>query len=429
MRISLRKLNCILLVLAILLCMTVEIRFLDAFLIQTKPIKVVVIVLCLTGIMIEIGFKKEKISMQAPILIAAYLIFYAIGSRYNIVAYLEAFLLLFTFFFLYNYFLIKNNGFLDFLNIFTDILIVIGCITVFFWLFGSVLDLLPGRTQMTYTWANETHITYTYYLLYFENPIQNVKLLGISLPRNCGIFTEAPAYSGIILYGIGIELFARDKIQMKRLIPLLITVLTIQSTKAFIILIMLFTLLYFQNVVKGRNHSYKILHSLIFIALIVIASFAILYIITDKASTSSYLARMNHLASGLKTWLQNPVFGAGFRNKEALMGNQDMDYGYGRASMGLTILLAYGGLYLFLFYVFAYFYAQRYPNVKNRRTDYKYFSFIILMNLFVSNSAFTLPYLFMIAAAYAAGAVGNNSRIQTLITLKKVGLITQRTYP
>ena len=349
--------------------------------------------------------------MRAFLVILAYLLFYAIATRYHVMDYIKAFVLYILVFFLYCYMLMGNGKFRTLLDAYTDVLIVIGFTTVFFWLFGSVLGIIPYKT-MTYHWTGNVRRTYNYFYLYFENPLQNQKLLGTVFPRNCGIFTEAPAYSGVLLYAIGIELYSRETVNKRRLIPLLITVLTVQSTKGYIILIVLFGIHYLTKEVKGRSRFYKIIRMLVSVLLIAALCFGVWYILEDKSSTRSYSARINHLMSGIRTWLQNPLFGAGFKNKNVLVENQEEGSGYGGTSMGLTILLAYGGLYLFGFYIYSYFYALRNPTIQKNRKNYNFYVLLALMNLFVSNSGFGYPYLFMISAAYAAGAQvsGGNRR-------------------
>ena len=403
MKISLRKLNCICLIISIILGMTVEIKYLDAISFPGKLASYLITIFCIVGIFLEWRLRSPKKFVRCFLFLTVYLLLYIVATRYAVESYLRTFAFFILLFFVYCYFLIGNNNFHVLMDSFVQVVLVICCATVFFWFFGSVLGLIPPKTE-TYTWAHRTSTTYNYFYLYFENPGQNQHLLGMTLPRNCGIFTEAPAYSGILLYAIGIELFAKDTINRKRLVILLLAVLTVQSTKAFVILIILFGLQFMTKEVKNRSRVYLVFRSIAIAVMVAAVCFALSYILEDKSTTGSYAARMNHLTSGIRTWLQHPLFGAGFRNAEAYIENQESGYGYKGASMGLTLLLAYGGLYLLAFYVFAYFYALRHPAIQKSKKGYNYFALILLMNLFFSNSAFGYPYKFMISAAYAAGA-------------------------
>ena len=409
LRISLRKLNCICFVMAIIFAMTVEIKYLDAFSFPSRLDIILVLLFSVTGIMIELHGKIQRTALKVLLLIAFYLLIYGVATFNTVVNFVLNFFIFFIIFFLYAYFLQVNDGFFDLLDVFVSIVTLIGCITVFFWLFGSVLNILPGRRMMTLSWAGRNYKVYSYYFLYFENPFQNIeKLLGSTLTRNCGIFTEAPAYSGLLLLAIGIELFAKDKINKKTLIPLLITILTVQSTKGFVVLIVLLTINYVTKESVGRSRTVQVFRLLFSIIIIVGSCFALWYIIDDKSGTYSYAARMNHLVSGIRTWLQNPLFGVGFGNKNALVENQENTAGYGHLSMGIVVLLAYGGLYMLAFYAFAFFFALKNPKIQNRKRGYLMYSLLLLLDLFISNSAFRKHYLFMIAAAYAAGALGTD---------------------
>ena len=298
---------------------------------------------------------------------------------------------------------------------------IIGVISLFFWLFGSVLRVLPGRVETTYSFAKWQHLkTYTYYYLYFENPIQNQKLLGIDIPRNCGIFTEAPAYSGLLLYAYGIHVFGPKEMDKKKVLLLLITILSTQSTKALIILIMVFGIRFMFEGNENHSKVYVFIKTLVSILMIVVSIAVIESIMSDKMiANDSFIARVNHLNGGLKTWLQNPFFGAGFENDNAFFSNLNSGAGENGMSMGLTVLLAYGGIYLTLFYIFAIFVATKNRSVKGNLKNYCFFVLMLLVNLFISNSAFGYPYLFFVASGYAAGThnglnnreVRNNLRI------------------
>ena len=399
MKVNLRKINYALIIFAIILNTTVMYTRLDSVHIAAVMRKSLVVILCLLGIVLEKKVTFGKRFFQSFLLVAGYLLLYAAFSRYNVIDYLESYVLIVLLFLAYAYILQKNNTFIEFCDTYENIFIIISMITVFCWLFGSVLNILPGRTAMTYMFGR-SRTTYSYFYLYFENPVQNQSSI---LPRNCGIYCESPGYSGMLLYALGIEMFAHNKINPKKLGVLIVTLLTTQSTKGLIVLIIIMGLRY---LTEGNEHMQRFRQALKFIfagVLIVAISFSVWYILEGKATTHSYSARMNHLTSSIQTWLQNPVFGAGYNNNEAIYENQAEGAGVGGLSMGLTAVLAKGGLYLIAFYFYAILFAYKNWKIRIQRKNYFFFVLIIIMNLIISNSGYSFPYMFMLGSAYAAG--------------------------
>ncbi len=404
MKIKLRNAVSVLLILSIIMCGAVEIKYLSNLNISSGIFRLAVIVLCALGIALEYRGSLSRRAFYGFLIIAIYLLLFIVIRRYNIVSYFASFYSVILSFFLYAYFLHKRGGLLSFFEIYENIMILIGLITVFFWLFGSVLDVLPGRTNTYYTFSGYSGSGYTYYYLYFENFKQNQVLLGITLPRNCGIYCEAPAFSGMLLYAISIELFSPKKKNWKKVGALLLVIATTQSTKALIALIAAFGLMYITKESKGKSKANRVFRIIASILLIVVLVSAAFYIMEDKATANnSYNARLNHLMAGFQTWIKSPIFGSGYKNVSAIIDNEAEGAGYGGLSMGLTVLLAQGGLYLFAFYLVAAFFAARNSFVKQHMRNYLIFIVVITINLFISNSAFSYPYLFMVSTAYALG--------------------------
>lgn len=408
MVVSLRKIISVFVILSCILGMTVEIKYVDSITIPYWLIYLAISISCSLGVVIELRGTVSRKAMLGLFAIVIYLLIYIGFSRYNVDRFISAFVFFIALFYLYSYLLQKHGGFQEFMYTFSDIVLIIGLVSLFFWFFGSVLQILPGRMATTYSYAKWAHVkTYTYYYLYFENPMQNQQLLGMTIPRNCGIFTESPAFAGILLYAFCIHVFGPRKVNIKKAALLMVALLSTQSTKALIILIVVFGIRFIMEGNEGHSNVYKASKCLISIVLIIGAYFAINTIMSDKMiANNSYIARVNHLMGGVRTWLQSPIFGVGFENDNAFFMNLNSGAGENGLSMGLTVLLAYGGLYLALFYFMAFFAALRNSSIKRNKRPFLYFSLMLFINLFISNSAFGYPYLFFVSSAYAAGAQG-----------------------
>ena len=368
----------------------------------------------------------NAIKLKLPILIL-FLLIYVIANNYNAERYLISYVGMFFFLFIFAYVLYQKGEMRAFLRAFSNVMVAIAIISIFFWLFGSILDILPGRTQLSYYWADRYRTTYSYYYLYFENPSQNITHGSIC---NLGIFTESPGYSGFLTYALLIEIVLGKNITEKkqkrkailRTIILIVTLFTTNSTKGIIVVLIALAIEYVAKEEKSRiKKVIKVLGSLIAIVVVAYASFTL---INGKLETSSGLVRFDDLRSGFQTFLDNPVFGAGYNNVDAIIDHQLVTRGNRGLSMGLTTILAYGGLWLFSIYLGAVVASFRSAYFSLNRKQWILVVIVLLYNLIISNSGFSSPYLFAIAAAYAAPRATNlRSGNQNGAKLKKELLI------
>ena len=196
-------------------------------------IKLLIIFFCGLYYLISGFIWKRGILLTGSFICLLFL--YYLATRYN----LKQFLTYFGIFISLSLFIqnvIKNEKLSFLLDSFSKIVTVIAGISIFFWLFGSILHFLPCRIVSYYWGRDYPYTSYNYFWLYFENPVQAMG----SIIRNTGIYTEAPGYVCRLAPAIGIELFYfSKKPNIKRLLVLFLTMLTTLSSKAFIILVYL----------------------------------------------------------------------------------------------------------------------------------------------------------------------------------------------
>lgn len=405
MRLKPRRINYILIIITYILVDAALPSLVKSHPLPGRPLEVLNLLFCLFGLFLENKKSFGKKQIQVFIFIAVYLFIYIVCSRYNIITYLAAYYLFVLFFFVFSYILQKNGSYQEFLDIYENAYVILGLITVFFWLFGSNFHIIPAMERTSYAVKGVSRVVYNYYYLYFEIPVQNQNLFGLRIPRNCGIYREAPGYASALLFAVGVELFTHKDINKKKLACLLLTLLSNQSTKAYVILIVLFGVRYIiTNHKKSRGN---LASKLPIIMVLVPIGLAILRaIMIDKQSTgTSFDTRYNSLQAGFRTWLEHPIFGAGYGNSEAIYENQIEGLGVeGKISMGITVLLARGGLYLFSFYVIALLYAYKNNDIKRNKLNYFQFALMMFMELFISNSAFGLRMKFLLGSGFAAGS-------------------------
>ncbi|MBQ5951075.1 MAG: hypothetical protein IJL66_02870 [Lachnospiraceae bacterium] len=341
--------------------------------------------------------------IRLVVIVAAFLV-YALVTRYNTNRFLTSFVGVFVCLFLFSCVLYRKGLMQEFLTVYSRVMLILAVVSLFFWLFGSVLDILPGRRELVYYWADHYRTTYTYFYMYFENPVQNNVH---STLCNVGIFAEAPGYSGFLTYALLIEMVTRkfadtkDK-QRKAIISIVIFVVTLLSTSSTKGIIVVMIAIAINYVSKGsRNRSaavVKIVAASVAIAGIAFVSSAL---IGEKMLTTSGMVRMDDFIAGLKAFLQHPLFGAGYNNSQAIIDFQNVSRSNRGLSMGLTVLMSYGGLWLLSIYVGAAAVSYKSQYFRTNRSVWFLVIAVLVFNLLISNSAFSIPYIFLLAAAYA----------------------------
>ncbi len=281
------------------------------------------------------------------VLLAAFLAIYLAATRYNIPRYLLYYagpLLLLT---LYLGLADEQGACLSLCYKLTDIVLVLSVVSLVCFVFGTCLGLLP-RSTVTYDWAEKTRTCGTYFNLYYES--QSIHFLGRNLQRNCGLFMEAPGFAVFLVFAAAVEGLLRDKLRLIPCAILCVTSLTTFSAKAILLVVLVFGLRYV--VQTSRSITARRLKMLLLPAVVAAVALVGLILIRDKMTSDSYYIRMDDLQACLRAWRTNPLFGTGYWSDEAVV--PFFSYA-GRhndgLSMGVTVILAQGGLFLLALYL------------------------------------------------------------------------------
>lgn len=340
-----------------------------------------------------------------PILLCSclviYLLFYLLVTESNPMGYLTKHILIFVIFFFYCATLIRNGKVEEFADAFVNVVSVVAFISVFFWLFGSIFTLIKGVPTL-YIWAGN-RITNNYFWIYFENLTQATELFGRTVIRNTGIYAEAPSYSGYLIMALAIALPADNKkFPLKQKVLLVITMLTTLSTKGLIAVMILIALIYL-FMYPAQSPS-KFIQKFIFsIIIVTAASIGTYLLLEDKSTTSSYLVRMDDVRSAISTWKNHVLFGSGYQETSEIIRNFGVSRSNNGLSMGLTILLAQGGIYMVAFYILSYICAlctSRHID-KELFIEIMIFGIMILFNLLISSCQYDVTMIFILACGYA----------------------------
>ncbi len=285
--------------------------------------------------------------MQRLILVTVLLTVFLLFTRYNIVRYALYYVAPLLLLMLYLGLCDEKGAALGLLYKLADIVVVLAAVSLFCYVFGTCLGILPGARETTYFWASETRTCTTYFHLYYE--AQSADIFGLHLVRNCGIFTEAPGFAVFLITALATEIFLRQKPRVWRLILLCATVVTTYSTKALLLAVAVFGLQYLITTPRATLwRRFKLV--VVPVVCVAVAAIAVV-LLKDKMNTDSFYIRLDDLFASLKAWRTSPLFGTGYYNDDSIIAQ----FAYARPnnglSMGLPVLLAQGGLYLVALYL------------------------------------------------------------------------------
>lgn len=326
------------------------------------------------------GLKLSKNKIRALVVLFVYLLIYGLFNINKITSFFAGvFIPFFIACFVVGFYESKKI-FEKFFSIYSDIVTFLACISLVFYIFGTLLHLVPGIPMMFTNngwWYEGTN----YYFLSFINSWQTIKVFGITIIRNVGIFMEAPGYAMILQYAFWWEVLGNDNMDKRRVIILLITMVTTFSAKAYVATaIIIFMYLYSDQVTLSKKWK-RIRNGLLPITVLVFAVLAFNVVVTRNISvtgeTSSLATRINDYSAAYKAWLDSPLIGCGFYNLEKLYLYYPTIRRSGTSTAGILNVFAYGGIYMAAFYLIAFIKYMQHNIYKENR--YRIFSFLILV--------------------------------------------------
>ena len=269
----------------------------------------------------------------------------------------------------------NESAYETFLFKYSNIVYLISIVSLFFWFFGSILEIIPSTAIIPNAWGKEKFIP-TYYGIYFET--QSIEATeGASLMvRNSGIFNEGPMYNMILCIAISIELFVRKKIKPLRLCTLLITDITVLSTTGFLLLLLIFAIKAFE-----LSHAKYGLQILLLSPIILIMVFITLSVILDNkknSSAKSYNNRGDDIVKCVEVGLEHPILGVGVFFKGEEDSSDSKSFGFSNSTFAV---FAHGGFYFLVLYLFPLFIVPIIIYCRNR--DWCFLMFMMSLFFFV----------------------------------------------
>lgn len=210
---------------------------------------------------------------------------------------------------------------------FSTITYLFAVISLIFWLLSEVSGLIGSSGFVSIDWGKTLNYGHNFYLHFHGQGI-----------RNCGVFTEAPMYNIVLCTSLCVELFLKEKVNKLRIIVYIVTILTTMSTTGQLLLLMLFMNFFLNQKLNCSFFIRILIYSLFFV---VVSLFFIVgvFIFLEKMEGHSYMVRMSYILKEVMAWYNSPVWGSGYSSYIDGSSNSS------------TLLLAEGGLWLFVFYV------------------------------------------------------------------------------
>ena len=267
---------------------------------------------------------KKNVAFYLLIYVVAQLVFSIINKPSSITLYFLnqiVIVILMTIYFSDNS--LRNN----FLRIYRNIMFVIGACSLFFYIFGSLLEIVPSCGYVSAQWGIMNQYK-NYFYLY--NEAQATWFFGKSILRNISIFAEGPMFSYCICFALWYELFV-GKFSKIRFAVFVLAIATAFSVTGYIFLgILLF--------VKYLEYSHKIearmtIKRLSFLLILSVFFIAGVYLFFDKLDSVSGISRTSQYLNALRIWSNDPITGVGYRMSDG-----------GGFSSGILLVLAECGV-------------------------------------------------------------------------------------
>lgn len=313
---------------------------------------------------------------------AVYLAVYLLATRYNAIRFVLYYATPLLLLLLYTG--VREDGGVGLLHKLSDIMTVLTALSLFFYLFGTVLHWIPRTGLAAFYWGGGWRTCPTYFHLYYE--AQQITFFGWDLPRNCGVFPEAPGFAVFLVVSTAAEVFLRSRPRLWRCLLYAVATVTTVSVKALLLTAAVFALRWWLWPPRWLSRRVR----LWVLAAMAVAATALLW---DKLRSVSGVMRLDDVAACLRTWRTAPIFGTGYWNDASVVPFFSYPDRYNNGlSMGAAVVLAQGGVYLSALYGW-----PAVACVCRRDRRWAAFALVYAALLFTSNIAYHFLTLFLIA--------------------------------
>ena len=287
----------------------------------------------------------------------------------------------------------EQNKLQNWLIYFVNITVLLAIVSLFFWVLGSILNIVSPTDYLINKWS-DGGVAAGYYNIYFET--QRIVVIDNVIIRNSGVFAEAPMWNLILSTALIIQELFLGSNRYKTIILVLTILTTVSTTGIYIIGLLVVYKIIFE--VTGWKKY-------IALTLVPILLLILLFVWGNKSDTSSAGIRFDDYRAGIQAWSDNIFFGSGFSNGLRVIESY-MDTTI-RVSLGysntLFVILAQGGIMLFTLY----FWPMLFILVKRKYSnDIKFF--VLLFIVILSTTIFIDTYMlcFIVGIMYSIIYIG-----------------------
>lgn len=333
----------------------------------------------------KISFKTLKHAFNHSIALLLFLLVLIFLNHYNVPV--EITLSFAAILLCFNHFA-NQNSIKEILKKYVNIIFLLAIISLFLWLFGSILNVIEASGYVSSTWFNSRAFVMikNYHYLYFET--QTINLLNFpKIIRNSSVFAEAPMASLNFTLAVLFELFINNDISWTKVIIIVIAVCTTFSVTGIIVCFV--SLIVFFLLDDNKKAAFRVFRFLIIPVVILVAINEGSQMVINKLTSTSGSIRLDDFSIGMKVWKSHLLLGCGIGNMDRIrsyMGSwRGVNQGFSNSP---TLILAQGGIVLFSLYLI--------PIVKGIiecRKDYRLLYFILCFIILFTFSYIPYKYL------------------------------------
>lgn len=323
---------------------------------------ILLIVLICCTLKSNVSHRKVVNLMFIIVIVTIYISFHYVIKPYAFESMFK-FLILIVSILIYHYLCENYDNRNELIYKYQNLICIIAFVSVVFWFFGSLLGKVHPSSIVHSSWtssgANTVKEVASYYGLYFET--QNIQFLGsFNVIRNTAIFTEGPMSSFHFVLALLIELFLRDRMSLKKVIFLILSVITTFGTIGIITAMLAIT---FKTILvitskalvdNTRKSTWGYIKIFLIPVIIIVAIVTIQLLVETRIRTRSGSTRIDDFAAGYQAWRANPIFGNGYGNarsyQQYMSPFRKTNDGF---SNSIMLVLVYGGVYLLVPYLYA----------------------------------------------------------------------------
>lgn len=228
----------------------------------------------------------------------------------------------------------------------SNIVFFLAALSLVIWVMAVIFGRLQPTGEIIVDWGFERHAE-NYFNICFYWQTERIPLIGLTIMRNNGIFPEAPMYNIFLNTALMTELFLKEHTDWLRCVIISLTICSTVGTLGILLMAVGWIMKFILNI---TDYRIKRIFYLIICAVCIV--FFVLIWSKWELSNGSFATHIDDYMAPIKAWLVHPIIGCGYENETFIHGfMSEFRLWNPGLSNSITVVLAEGGLVLFLFYL------------------------------------------------------------------------------